>query len=68
MDDDDDDSNAYDEHSLQDSGWRIGINDSGQVQDSNESDRLEACVMGMEGRVIVGVGSRGTVWLWTRRG
>ena len=49
-------------------GWRLGNNNSTQAKAANvqisDADELKACTMGMEGRMIVAVGSRGTVWVW----
>jgi polycomb protein EED len=73
-DDDDDDGNDNGRSDRQNNnhapprigGWTIGIGGNGQARSSDENDKLEACAMGLEGRIIVGVGSRGTVWLWTK--
>jgi polycomb protein EED len=70
LDDNDDDNGGIEWMSNsnkppQVSGWNIEISDSRQVNEGPNDDKLEACAMGLEGKVIVGVGSRGTVWLWT---
>lgn len=49
------------------SGWEVETEGVGQTGDTNlnsEPDTLEACAMGMDGRVIVGVGSQDTIWIW----
>jgi len=37
-------------------GWDITL--------AGSDERIEACAMGIDGAVIVGVGSRGSVWIW----
>jgi hypothetical protein len=34
-------------------------------EDGSEAEKVEACEMGLDGNVIVGVGSKGTVWVWS---
>jgi len=49
-------------------GWDIVINDddSGEARSESETEKLQACEMGLDGHVIVGVGSKGTIWIWSR--
>lgn len=49
-------------------GWDISIgptevSDAGGV-DSTMEETIEGCAMGMSGEIIVGVGSKGTIWIW----
>ncbi|KAF5385221.1 hypothetical protein D9615_001474 [Tricholomella constricta] len=37
---------------------------SSTAEADGESDRLMACAMGMNGTTIVGVGVKGTIWIW----
>lgn len=48
------------------SGWDLKL---GPATDDSEHnpERLEACAMGMGGSVVVGVGSKRTVWVWKER-
>ncbi|KAF8640524.1 hypothetical protein AX17_000186 [Amanita inopinata Kibby_2008] len=39
------------------SGWLVDV-------DNNSIQQLNACAMTMEGRTIVGVGTKGTLWIW----
>jgi polycomb protein EED len=49
-------------------GWDIdaGIR-TGDTDPNFKKDDIEACAMGMDGRVIVGVGSAGTIWVWINK-
>ena len=40
-------------------GWKIGIED-----EANNGTALMHCALGMGGRIIVGVGSKSTLWVW----
>lgn len=40
-------------------GWKIGIED-----ETDDSTSLMHCAMGTGGRIIVGVGSKSTLWVW----
>jgi hypothetical protein len=51
------------------SGWDIDERNDGPVMPGHEESQnnaigVEACAMGMGGRLLVGVGSRGTIWIW----
>ena len=37
-------------------GWQLGINDEGKT--------IHSCVMGVGGRMIVAIGSKGSLWVW----
>ena len=43
-------------------GWEIDVPITGHV-DSMQGD-LEVCAMGMDGRLLVGVGTKGTISVW----
>ncbi|KAF9481000.1 hypothetical protein BDN70DRAFT_931236 [Pholiota conissans] len=43
-------------------GWSIGLEQGTGQRD--EGQRMMACAMGVGGRIIVGVGTKGTVWVW----
>ncbi|TFK41221.1 WD40-repeat-containing domain protein [Crucibulum laeve] len=43
-------------------GWEVPIGVPPEVVDNGAG--LHCCAMGMEGSVIVGVGSKGTIWVW----
>jgi hypothetical protein len=40
-------------------GWDIAVNGA-----DTEYETIEACAMGLDGTTIVGVGSRGSTWIW----
>ncbi|RDB28613.1 Polycomb group protein FIE1 [Hypsizygus marmoreus] len=46
------------------SGWELRTTSN---PESDDSERLMDCAMGMNGDMIMGVGAKGTVWIWTRR-
>ncbi|KAF8971377.1 WD40-repeat-containing domain protein [Flammula alnicola] len=41
-------------------GWTIGVED----EDEEDGRGLMSCAMGLGGRVVVGVGMKGSVWVW----
>lgn len=46
-------------------GWEIRTTSS--IQDNeNESDMLMACAMGMSGETVIGIGAKGTMWVWNK--
>jgi len=48
-------------------GWDIRIDDDADDTGESEREQLEACEMGLDGSVIVGVGSKGNIWIWAIR-
>jgi hypothetical protein len=48
-------------------GWEIRIDADVNAIGDAADEKLEACAMGMGGKTIVGLGSRGSMWTWTAR-
>lgn len=40
-------------------GWDITVGHG-----SGSDERVEACAMGVDGAIIVGIGSSGSIWIW----
>jgi hypothetical protein len=43
-------------------GWDIAVKEADRAD--TEYETIEACAMGLDGTTIVGVGSRGSTWIW----
>jgi polycomb protein EED len=52
-------ADAEEKDEEQQPGWNIAVS-----RDMDDDERIEACAMGLGGAVIVGVGSRGSIWVW----
>jgi len=52
------------------SGWELDAGGDGQANQSDlnsGNESVDACAMGVGGRIVVGVGSRGTIWIWANK-
>lgn len=45
------------------SGWEIRT-----AETNHESEKLMACAMGRDGEMIIGVGVKGSIWVWSVKG
>jgi len=48
--------------SPQSDGWVITISEGDKAE--TDSETIESCAVGLEGTTVVGVGSRGSTWIW----
>jgi hypothetical protein len=48
-------------------GWEIKIDTGIKATEDATEEKLESCAMGMGGGTIVGLGSLGSMWIWTEK-